>query len=161
MLEDKFEKTQVSNITQIHVNSENGVRSLLSLVNFKPNDEICNFGFNTILSKPNYLTIQIGENQHIEPIPKFLECTNHSCNPNCFFDTTNNKLIAIDNISKGKELRFFYPSSEWNMEAAFECNCESENCIGTIKGAKYLSESQRKKYRFTDFIEQKFSERNL
>ena len=40
MLEDKFEKTQVSNITQIHVNSENGVRSLLSLVNFKPNDEI-------------------------------------------------------------------------------------------------------------------------
>lgn len=161
MLENNSAKTQEINFAQVQIKDKTGARSLVCKSFFNTNDEICTFSFNNVLKEPNYLTIQIGENKHIELIPSFLECTNHSCSPNCFFDTTNHKLIAINNIKDGEEFRFFYPSSEWDMEQEFECNCSSKNCIGTIKGAKYLSESQRKTYRFTEYIKQKFSEISL
>lgn len=36
-------------------------------------------------------------------------------------------------------LQFFYPSTEWSMAQAFECNCATPSCRGTISGAKDMS----------------------
>ncbi len=130
-------------------------RSLYSRKAFLANEVIAGFSWKKIHSKPSYLTIQISDDEHIELLPDYLECVNHSCDPNCFFDTTKQLFLALKPIEDGEEFTFFYPSSEWDMDQAFQCNCRSAACIGLIKGAKYLPAGLIKNYRFTDFIEQK------
>ena len=41
------------------------------------------------------------------------------------------------------------------MEESFDCQCMSPQCLGEIKGARYLSEDIIRKYRFTDYIQGK------
>ena len=61
---------------------------------------------------------------------------NHSCDPATYIDTENLQIIALRDISKGDELTFFYPSTEWEMIQPFQCNCQAQNCIKEVKGAK-------------------------
>ncbi len=128
-------------------------KSLLATKSFRRNDVICFFSGGTVSSIPTYLTIQIGLNEHITLQPDFLQYTNHSCEPNVFFDTTSFELIALKDINVGDELTFFYPSSEWNMDQPFICNCGNKNCLHTIKGAAYLSKEVLSKYKLTNFIQ--------
>jgi hypothetical protein len=130
-------------------------RSLYSRKAFGAHEVIAGFSWNKIHPKPSYLTVQISDNEHIELLPAYLECVNHSCDPNSFFDTTKQLFISMKSIQEGEEFTFFYPSSEWDMDQAFQCNCGSAACIGLIKGAQHLPSSLIKNYRFTDFIEQK------
>lgn len=55
-------------------------------------------------------------------------------------------------LKKGEELSFFYPSTEWNMEQAFECKCKTDSCKGLIRGAKYLSKDDLDTYFINDHI---------
>ena len=128
---------------------------LISLKDFKKDHTICHFSAAETLQYPSRYTVQIGEDKHIILAPLFLEYINHSCDPNCFFDTKRFVLIALKDISAGEEFKFFYPSTEWDMEEAFECYCGCKNCLHEIRGAKYLDEHQLQQYRFTDFIQQK------
>ncbi len=130
-------------------------RSLFSKMKFKSGDVISEFFWTVIHSTPSYLTVQVSDTEHIELLPECLECVNHSCDPNAFFDTTKKQFVCLKPIQEGEEITFFYPSAEWNMDQSFQCQCKSENCIGLIRGAKYLSADQVKSYRFTDFIRQK------
>lgn len=142
--------------TDVHRNN----RSLYSRKDFQPGEIIAEFGWDKVHSTPNYLTVQISEHEHIELLPSYLECINHSCDPNCFFDTSNKVLEALKSIGNGEELTFFYPSAEWDMDQSFQCHCGSEQCIGIVRGAKYLPESLHTKYRFTDFIQSKLASRH-
>lgn len=144
---------------EIQIDPIKNHRSLYARRAFRVNEVIAEFAAKRVLAIPNYLTIQIGDNQHIELLPEYLECTNHSCDPNCFFDTTSMRFIATKPIEEGDELTFFYPSTEWEMDRPFQCTCGSRNCIGLIQGANYLSEEKLKQYRLTDFIEQKLASR--
>ncbi len=146
--------------TEIRIDLENDNRSLFALKAFDVDEVISYFSWAKVYDKPSYLTIQIGENQHVELIPKHLECVNHSCKPNAFFDTTHNCLLCIEAINAGDEITFFYPSSEWEMDQVFKCKCNTNQCIGSISGAKYLSNTQRSQYRFTDFIQSKIEKNN-
>lgn len=146
-----------ASVAEIRIDPIDKSRSLFALKAFKANEVIAEFGARQVHSTPNYLTVQVSDDEHIELFPLRLECINHSCEPNCFFDTTTKKLIALDKIAAGEEFSFFYPSTEWDMDQSFECNCGSKNCVGVIKGAKYLSEENVKSYRFTDFIQQKLA----
>lgn len=132
-------------------------RSLFSRKNFAAGEIISEFGWRAMYSTPSYLTVQLSETEHVELFPEYLECINHSCDPNCFFDTSSLQLIALKPIKDGDELGFFYPSAEWDMDQSFQCNCGSSICVGEIKGAKYLTDAQLRKYRFTDFIQQKLA----
>lgn len=127
-------------------------RSLFSRRDFDENEIIVTFAARAHHALPNYLTIQVDDYKHIELLPTYLECTNHSCDPNCFFDTTNWQFIALRRIEAGEELTFFYPSTEWEMDRPFECGCGSPLCLGTIRGAKYLTRMVIDRYRCTDFI---------
>jgi hypothetical protein len=148
-------KSSESNVAEKRTDVITRHRSLYSRKAFHANEVIAGFSWKTIHSKPSYLTIQISDNEHIELLPAYLDCVNHSCDPNSFFDTTTQQFISVKPIQEGEEFTFFYPSSEWDMDQAFQCNCGSTTCLGLIKGAKYLPASLIKNYRFTDFVEQK------
>lgn len=139
-----------ANVLQNNITNE---KSLNTTKAFKKNEVLCSFSGGTISLTPTYLTVQIDLNKHITLQPEFLQYCNHSCNPNCFFDTTSFELVALNDINVDDELTFFYPSSEWNMDQSFACNCGNKNCLHTIKGAAYLSKEILLTYRLTDFIQ--------
>jgi len=92
-----------------------------------------------------YTSVQCGKgpNDHIE-LNSDLVYINHSCEPNVCFDLSSPdrsqwQLRALRNIKAGETLEFFYPSTEWNMDQPFKCECGTKSCVGTIQGAKYLS----------------------
>jgi hypothetical protein len=115
------------------------------------------FNAKEIYNSPTYLTVQTGSNKHITLQPEFLQYINHSCEPNVFLDTSLLQLIALKRIEIDEELRFFYPSSEWQMTQAFVCNCGASNCLQLIQGAAYLSTDVVMQYQFTNFIKQQLA----
>lgn len=133
-------------------NNVSGEKSLHSNKKFKVNDVLIKFSALTISNIPTYLTLQIDLYEHITLEPEFLQYTNHSCNPNVFFNTTSFEVVAIKEIKVGDELTFFYPSTEWSMTQAFVCTCGHKNCLQNIRGAAFLSNEIYSKYMLTDFI---------
>jgi translation elongation factor P/translation initiation factor 5A len=134
------------------LNNETQQKSLHTSKPIKENDVITKFSAASTLANPSYLTIQTGIDQHITLYPVHLQYINHSCHPTVFFDTTTFNLVALKDISIGEELTFFYPSTELDMAQSFICNCGSNSCLADVKGAKYLSDNEIKKYKLTDFI---------
>lgn len=144
-----------SEIAEIRHKPFTNHRSLYSLKDFHVNDVISPFGARdgVMYKAPTRMTLQLNETDHFLIFPDCLECINHSCEPNCFFDTNTMNLVAIREIKKGEELAFFYPSNEWDMATPFKCECGHPSCLGMISGAKHLPEEVLPKYRFVDFIQ--------
>jgi len=118
-----------------------------------PGDILAEFRGAAILKKPTYLTVQIGEDEHIHLKPEFLQYINHSCEPNVLFNTTTMQLECLQPINIGDELCFFYPATEWDMAQPFECLCGTKGCVKQIQGASHLSKETLAKYKLTDFIQ--------
>ncbi|MEO1431860.1 MAG: SET domain-containing protein-lysine N-methyltransferase [Cyanobacteria bacterium J06632_19] len=125
-----------------------------------PGDTIADFGIKAHLEKPNYLTVQIDDTEHILLEPEFLQYINHSCDPNVFFDTTNMVVTCLKTIEVGEAMTFFYPSTEWSMAQGFDCFCGSENCLKKIQGAAHLSPDIIDNYRFSEHIRKKLEFRD-
>jgi hypothetical protein len=153
----------MSNPTQLklissHPNCEvkqhltNDQNALFATTAFLKEDIIINFGSSKIVTTPNYLTVQIGENKHIHLNPEYLQYINHSCEPNILFNTSTMQLECLTDILIGDELTFFYPATEWNMSQKFVCHCGKPSCVGLIQGAAELPTEVLKKYKLTDFI---------
>lgn len=140
------------------VDPKTGKKALLSAAFFPKGEVIIEFKAKEILNEPTYLTVQLDEHHHILMEPDYLQFANHGCDPNFFIDTERLELIALKDIHVGDELLFFYPSTEWQMSRAFQCECGSPQCIGLVSGAYALSEAKQKKYRFSKFITEKFAE---
>ena len=136
---------------KIVINSH-GYRALIAEKAFEINEIISPFWWVESYTAPNYLTVQISDDNHIILIPAILDSINHSCKPNAFFDTTSCNLICITPINQDEELTFFYPSAEWHMDNPFDCTCGHSNCIGKVIGAKYLNTSQLANYKLTNYI---------
>lgn len=134
------------------INNITGEKSLHSNKIFNANDVLEKFSAASISSTPTYLTLQIDLNQHITLHPEYLQYTNHSCNPNVFFNTTTFEFVALKEIKPGDELTFFYPSTEWSMTQAFVCTCGYKDCLQNIRGAAFLSKEIYSKYMLSDFI---------
>ena len=132
-------------------------KSLHSIISFAKDEIVCMFEAAAILKKPTYLTIQTGIDEHIHLKPEFLKFTNHSCDPNVFFDTHTMQLIALKNIEPGDEFTFFYPSTELDMAQPFICLCGSKNCLKKISGAAHMSADILKRYTLTHFIQQQLA----
>lgn len=147
--------TQAGSIAEIWECPNTGNKSLHSTTEFKSGQIISDFGYKEILEQPNYLTVQIGDRQHIMLTPEYFQSTNHSCDPNVLFDTENMKVIALKDIEISEELTFFYPSTEWSMAQTFNCLCQSKNCLKTIKGAADLPLEILTKYKLSKYIQQK------
>lgn len=147
-------------IAEVRRKLSNDQNALFALRSYQPGEVIADFSAGTISADPTYLTVQVGVGKHITLQPEFLQYINHSCDPNVFFNTTSMQLIALKPLQPQEEMTFFYPSTEWEMTQCFHCYCGSDQCLGEIKGAAYLSKEAQEKYRLTDFIQQQLTRRN-
>ncbi|KAG2489081.1 hypothetical protein HYH03_012515 [Edaphochlamys debaryana] len=102
--------------------------------------------------------LQVGASKHILLSPEWLENTNHSCDPNVFFNTEASALLALRAIAPGDELCFFYPSTEWAMGEPFACRCGAATCLGHVAGASALTPQQLEGRRLTPYIQQRLAE---
>jgi hypothetical protein len=120
----------------LSIKTENKFRTLVSKRAYKKGEVICAIPSEDIREKPNRYTVQIAHDKHTH-VGK-LAALNHSCDPNVFLDTQHMEMVAARDIEKGDELFFFYPSTEWEMDAPFICLCGSANCINVVAGARFL-----------------------
>lgn len=120
----------------LSIKTENKFRTLVSKRAYKKGEVICAIPSEDVREKPNRYTVQIAHDKHTH-VGK-LAALNHSCDPNVFLDTQHMEMVAARDIEKGDELFFFYPSTEWEMDAPFICLCGSANCINVVAGARFL-----------------------
>lgn len=146
-------------VAEVWLNNNTEQQSLHAIVKLNPGDVISDFAAAELLAAPTYLTVQVGHNKHILLKPQFLQYINHSCDPNVFFDTTAMQVVALTTIEPGEEFRFFYPSTEWEMNQPFVCNCGSSNCLQLINGASQLSDETLSQYRLSDYIRKQLTHR--
>jgi hypothetical protein len=118
------------------IKTENKFRSLITKQAYKSGEIICEIPTEKVIDKANRYTVQIGRDRHTE-VGK-LSALNHSCDPNVILDTENLQMIACRDIEQGEELSFFYPATEWEMDAPFICLCGASNCIHVVAGARFL-----------------------
>ncbi len=133
--------------------------ALYSTVDRSAGDVIAAFQAAALHTQPTYLTVQVGEDAHVELSPTILQYMNHSCSPNAFFDTTRMEVRALSSLKAGDELSFFYPSSEWHMVQPFECLCGSAQCLHVIAGADSIQDDILNRYELTDYIQSKRAQR--
>lgn len=81
----------------------------------------------------NRYSIQIGENEHINPELDGGKYMNHSCDPNCEMNE-DLQMVALNDINAGDELTFDYTTTESEIIAPFDCKCGSAQCRGRIGG---------------------------
>jgi hypothetical protein len=118
------------------IKTENKFRTLITKQAYKKGDVICEMPSENIMDKPNRFTVQISRDKHTH-VGK-LAALNHSCDPNVILDTDKMVMVARQDIEKGAELSFFYPSTEWEMAAPYICLCGAANCIHVVAGARFL-----------------------
>ena len=97
-------------------------------------------------------TVQIGEHAHIDGLWQFT-FLNHACDPNVLLDTGTLQLRAARDIATGEELRYFYPSTEWQMAEPVICQCGATACLGAISGAADLPAGVLDRYALNAHIE--------
>ena len=156
----KLKVIEVYDFCELRKDETNGHLGLFSRKNFSMGDLVINFGSSTMLDTPNYLTVQIGINQHILMSPEYLQFTNHSCNPNLLYNTATMELECLRDISIGDEFAFFYPATEWKMSQKFECHCGVVDCIGLVQGAADTPIEILNQYKLTNFIHTMLKEKN-
>ncbi|MBM3179728.1 MAG: SET domain-containing protein [Chloroflexi bacterium] len=120
----------------LSIKTENKFRTLISKQAYRKGQVICSMPSENIMDKPNRFTVQIARDKHTH-VGK-LAALNHSCDPNVILDTDKMLMIARRDIKKDEELSFFYPSTEWEMQAPFICLCGASNCIHVVAGARFL-----------------------
>jgi hypothetical protein len=145
----------------LYENKSTGEKSLHAAMALKSGTVFATFEAAKIINHSTKFTVQVDEHTHVILSPDALTYLNHSCNPNVFLNTTTFEIIALRNIKKQEEITFFYPSTEWQMDAPFNCFCGSDNCLHTIQGASFLSLESIARYRFTDFILEKLNNSHL
>jgi hypothetical protein len=155
--QDSFIEISTHHFAKVLFNDTLQQHGLFALETFNAGDIICNFSAKETHTQPNFLTIQVSAKQHISLFPEFLKYTNHSCEPNVFFNTENMNLIAIKEININDELCFFYPSTELSMSQPFDCNCGTRGCLKIIKGATFLPNSVLHNYQLNSFVKNEIS----
>ena len=126
----------MTSMETLTIKTENKFRSLITKEAYSKGQVICNIPTEKLFDKANRYTVQISQDKHTE-VGK-LSALNHSCDPNVMLDTENLQMIARRDIEKGEELSFFYPSTEWEMDAPFICLCGASSCIHVVAGARFL-----------------------
>lgn len=104
-----------------------------------------------VVAQPSRWSIQVGEAEHVElpaplPLADELDChpwrfLNHACAPNAML--CGRTLVARRAIAKGDEVTFDYTTTEYEMACPFLCGCGAPDCLGVVRGFRWLSPAQR------------------
>lgn len=144
----------------VRQNIDNNQKAFFAQQKYEPGQVVAEFSAGKTLSRPTYLTVQVGIDKHIMLQPEHLQYINHSCDPNVFFDTHAMQVVALKPIAEGDEMTFFYPSTEWDMVQPFKCYCGTSRCLGEIRGASHINPQVLRSYTLTRFIQQQLHDRS-
>ncbi|KAJ1459558.1 hypothetical protein M885DRAFT_459389 [Pelagophyceae sp. CCMP2097] len=94
-----------------------------------------------VKDSPSIFTVQCSETKHVQPEDTMIEKANHSCDPNCEAlvdeDLAMFALRAREDLASGSVITFDYETTEWAMDAPFDCACGASTCRGKIQGFKF------------------------
>jgi len=71
---------------------------------------------------------------------------NHSCQPTTRINWSRLTFDALRDLREGEEITWNYLTTEYDLlqdSEDFDCRCESQNCLGRIKGFRYLNRQQK------------------
>jgi hypothetical protein len=133
----------------------------VSMKDFPAGAVIAKMDAATPATRRSYATVQASKTGDIDLNSDLVYC-NHSCDPNLVFDMKKMEARVGDKagLKKGDDFTFFYPSTEWDMQQPFQCTCGSDQCIGLIRGAKWMSKEQLQRYWLNEHIEELLSEQD-
>ncbi|HEY9166574.1 MAG TPA: SET domain-containing methyltransferase [Candidatus Kryptonia bacterium] len=100
-----------------------------------------------ILDHPTRYSIQIDDDKHIEGTDDSNAYLNHSCNANTYVDWKKLCLLAKRSIKAGEEVTNNYLTTDYELTEPFTCTCGSPNCVGEVRGFKYLTREEQVKLR--------------
>jgi len=106
-------------------------------------------------------TVQTARNTHIE-LNSALLYMNHSCAPSLEVDVKE-MVVRVSrerDLKAGDDLTFFYPTSEWEFDAPFECLCAEKGCLGQVRGARFIEGGDAKRWWFNEHILEMMKERD-
>lgn len=146
--------TPLNSLVQVVHGNGDFSSKLISLVDRGPGTLLTKIEGAQPASARAYTSVQVSEDADIELHSDLVYC-NHSCDPSVVFDMANLEIrVASDReVKKGDDLTFFYPSTEWDMDQPFECQCGTERCLGLIRGARYLDSAVLSQYELNPHIE--------
>lgn len=124
--------------------------------NFSPGDLILKFR-GRLYHKEEYLKkvrhekchfLQVDSEWFLGPTRSLDNFVNHSCDPNCGFQTANRRayLFAIRPIEPGEEITFDYSTSMAEDHWEMNCGCGTHACRGRIRDFKHLPPEIQMKY---------------
>ncbi len=152
-------KYQVAPFFEIQEEITTGYKSLFAVQDVEPFTLLSELSHEEILITANRYSVQIDDYQHIKPKPQYLQYINHSCRPNVFFDFRKMAIISLRHIERGREITFFYPSTEWKIAEPFGCSCGSHNCLRHIVGAVGLNVDILNQYKLSEHVKRKILKR--
>ena len=102
-----------------------------------------------VQSHPTRYSLQTAAGAHLAPRPEDLagppsggtawRFLNHSCSPNARFDAGTRAVVAMEPVREGEEVTLDYNATEWDLDAAFSCQCGVDGCYGEVRGFRHLS----------------------
>jgi hypothetical protein len=100
---------------------------------------------------PTRYSLQVGWELHLDQEDardavdrvqrRFWRYMNHACDPSTVI--RDRAVVALRDIAAGDDVTFDYNTTEWDMAEPFACRCGSARCVGTVRGARHLTEGQR------------------
>ncbi len=97
-------------------------------------------------------TVQVAADQHAELVPGFLRLSCHACRPNLLYDVDARRVVTLTDVRPGDALTIFYPATEWDMAAPFDCACGAPDCLGRIAGARHVPPEVLRRHRLAPHI---------
>lgn len=130
------------------VDVENKGKGVVSGKDYKKGEIIANLEWDFIKKRDDAsdMSVQIGEDKFLDSKEVvWNDLMNHSCVPNMRIDFDKMVWIALRDIEKEEELTWNYFTSEYEMEDFlwFDCKCGEENCLGEIKGFRFLTREEQ------------------
>jgi hypothetical protein len=92
--------------------------------------------------------LQVDDDVFLGPSGWIDDFINHSCDPNSgvVIEDMVSKLVAIQNINRGDEIRFDYSTTMYKPILVMKCWCGSPLCRGEVVDFIYLPEETQAKY---------------
>ena len=101
-----------------------------------------------VLASPTMHTVCVAPGAHVD-VTAPLRYTAHSCAPCGRVEVEEGeggdwtvRVVATRDVAAGERVTFDYATTEWDMDAPFECSCGAATCRGFVQGAAHLTPAQ-------------------
>ncbi len=126
----------------LEVVDRQGYRFTRATQPFKPREVVFSVVGQTFTA-PTIFTIQVAADCHV--LTTCGSYVNHSCQPNCGFDSRQRVFRALHLIQAGDEITFDYHTTEYELCSPFQCQCGAIHCVQQVLGYKHLAAVHRQR----------------